>query len=290
MTNLLRAVQCIVKNSISDLKDSKKSINRIHQKGIPLEELIKDIFADSLDESDKGILAHKHSKVFSYLGNQNNPPDLMIGHGDAIEVKKIGSFKTGIQLNSSYPKSKLFANDPMITADCRAAKGEKWDSKDLIYAIGVIKEERLKCLWLIVGDCVAADYHIYQRIKDEIIVKVEKIRDIEFSQNREIAELNQIDYLDSAYAKISGSWGISNPANIYNYLNIDCNEEAGLQVISIMTVEKYHSFPKSDISNILRMAKENNSLKISNVQIKSPNDNNISIDAKLIVYRSSHCN
>jgi hypothetical protein len=118
MTNLLQAVQCIVKNSISDLKDSDKGKNRIHQKGIPLEELIKDIFADSLDESDKSIIASKHSQVFSYLGNQNNPPDLMIERGDAIEVKKIGSFKTEIQLNSSYPKSKFFANDPMITADC----------------------------------------------------------------------------------------------------------------------------------------------------------------------------
>jgi NgoPII restriction endonuclease len=53
MANLLRAIQCIVKNSISDLVDDDRSRNRINQIGVPLEELVKDIFADTL-ESDKG--------------------------------------------------------------------------------------------------------------------------------------------------------------------------------------------------------------------------------------------
>jgi hypothetical protein len=70
--------------------------NRINDKGVPLEELIKDIFADTLNESDMINRVIQHSKSFSYLRNQNNPPDLIIKGGDAIEVKKIESFKAGI--------------------------------------------------------------------------------------------------------------------------------------------------------------------------------------------------
>jgi hypothetical protein len=286
MTNLLQAVQCIVKNSISDLKDSEKGKNRIHQKGIPLEELIKDIFADSLDESDKSILAKKHSQVFSYLGNQNNPPDLMIGHGDAIEVKKIGSFKTGIQLNSSYPKSKLFANDPMITADCRLAKGEKWNSKDLIYAIGVVKDKKLKRLWLIVGDCLAADSCIYMRTKDKISTGLGEICGIELAETKELGRVNKVDPLGITYLRIRGMWAIDNPVDVYDYLGINYDESANLEVIVIMTEKKYDSFPQVDIISIEQVAGKTPSLKIKDVQIKSPNNPASLINAKLITYKN----
>jgi NgoPII restriction endonuclease len=286
MTNLLQAIQCVVKNSISDLRDSEQGKNRIHQKGIPLEDLVKDIFADSLEECDKSIRVSKHSQVFSYLGNQNNPPDLMIKQGDAIEVKKIASFRTGIQLNSSYPKSKLFANDPMITAECRKAKGEMWESKDLIYAIGVVKDKKLKRLWLIVGDCLAADSDIYLQTKDKISAGLGEICGIEFSETRELGRVNRVDPLGITYLRIRGMWGISNPVDIYNYININYNEAANLEVIAIMTAEKYNSFPPSDIVKIEKSSTDINSLEIKDIQIKSPNNPASLIKAKLITYQN----
>lgn len=62
--------------------------------------------------------------MFSYIGNQNNPPDSMLRNGDAIEVKKIESKKAALALNSSYPKAKLYADSPMINKECREC--EKW--------------------------------------------------------------------------------------------------------------------------------------------------------------------
>jgi hypothetical protein len=56
------------------------------------------------------------SRVFSYQGNPNNPPDLMIRQGDAIEIKKIESPHSSLALNSSYPKAKLFSHSTMLTA------------------------------------------------------------------------------------------------------------------------------------------------------------------------------
>jgi hypothetical protein len=76
-------------------------------------------------------------------------------------------------LNSSFPKAKLFAKDPMISADCR--KCEAWIEKDLVYAIGVTKNKKLNLLWLIYGDCYAASQEYYTRIKNTIATGISTI-------------------------------------------------------------------------------------------------------------------
>lgn len=285
MANLIKVIRYLVENSLSDLQDRSKGKNRVNDMGDSLEAFITDVFADTLGEKDESIRVKKYSEVFSYLGNPKNPPDFIIRDGDAIEVKKIESFKTEIALNSSYPKSKLSADDPMITKDCRIVDGGNWQAKDLIYVIGVVKENKLKRLWLIVGDCLAADDLIYKQVRDEIIIGIKRIRDIELSKNRELGRFKKIDPLGIAYSQISGAWRISNPVNIYNYLNIDYNEEANLQVIAIMTAKKYCSFPQSDLDAISKIATEVTNLEIRDVQINSPNNPANLIDAKLITYQ-----
>ncbi len=283
MTNLLQAILRVINNPISDLLDRYQGKNRINDKGVPLEELIKDIFADTLTESDKSIRVSKHSQAFSYLGNQNNPPDLIIKNGDAIEVKKIGSLKAGIHLNSSYPKSKLVADDPMILASCRSVDGGNWESKDLIYVIGVVEENKLKRLWLIVGDCLAADYQVYKRIRDRIIMGIGKISDVDFSETKELGRVNKVDPLGITYLRIRGMWGIANPVDVYDYLKIDYDETANLQVIAVMTEQKYNSFPQADIEAIAHASIVTTNLKIENVKIKSPDNPADLINAKLII-------
>ena len=286
MTNLLQAISCVVKNSIPDLLQSSKGKNRINIVGESLEAFIRDIFADTLDEIDENIRVNKHSQVFSYLGNQNNPPDLIIRDGDAIEVKKIESFRSGIHLNSSYPKSRLFADDLMILDACRATDGGNWEAKDLFYAIGVVKEKKLKRLWLIGGNCYAAERQVYQRIKDTIITGIGSIVGVEFSETKELGRVNKVDPLGITYLRIRGMWGISNPVDVYNYLNIDYKENANLQVIAIMTAEKYYSFPQLDLDAVEKMSADIANLKIKDVQIKSPNNPANLINAKLITYQN----
>jgi NgoPII restriction endonuclease len=286
VANLIKVICYLVENSLSDLQDRSKGKNRVNDMGDSLEAFITDIFADTLGEKDESIRVKRYSEVFSYLGNPKTPPDFIVRDGDAIEVKKIESFKAEIALNSSYPKSKLSADDPMITKDCRIVDGGNWQAKDLIYVIGVVKENKLKRLWLIVGDCLAADEQIYKQIRDEIIIGIKKIRDIELSKNRELGRFKKIDPLGIAYSQIIGAWRISNPVNIYDYLNIDYNEEANLQVIAIMTAKKYRSFPQSDLDTISKIATEVNNLKIRDVQINSPNNPADLIDAKLITYQN----
>jgi NgoPII restriction endonuclease len=147
MTNLLEAIVTTINNCQSSellIDRSTKNSNRINAVGDALEEFIKDAFADTFNENDSQSKLNRYARTFSWSGNANNPPDLILRYGDAIEVKKIQSLNSQIALNSSYPKSKLFANSPLIAFACRQC--EEWTEKDLIYAIGVVNKEKLRLL------------------------------------------------------------------------------------------------------------------------------------------------
>lgn len=114
MANIIDAIVHLVTNPKLELKSYSESHNRANSMGEALEEYIKDLFAGTVNEENLNIRNQKLSEVFSYLGNQNNPPDSMLRGGDAIEVKKIESNDSSLALNSSYPKAKLFSDSPMI--------------------------------------------------------------------------------------------------------------------------------------------------------------------------------
>ena len=131
--NILTAILNIIENPIVKLKTFYQSRNRINNMGEALENYIKDLFASTLNITDEQSRILRFSDVFSYFGNQNNPPDMMIRGGDAIEVKKIEKKGASLSLNSSYPKAKFFSNDPKIKATCRNC--ENWQEKDMLYNI-----------------------------------------------------------------------------------------------------------------------------------------------------------
>ena len=101
MPNILTAFQTLITHPISDLISYYKGKNRINQIGDALEFFLKDIFADPVTETDELIKLLKYDEVFSYSGNANNPPDLMLKNGDAVEIKKIESLGASIALNLS---------------------------------------------------------------------------------------------------------------------------------------------------------------------------------------------
>src|SRR3989339_1655004 len=179
-TNLLIAIANLVKNPITNLVSHYRSSNRINNMGDALEFYIKDLFCNSLNENDLERKNEIYSRYFSYIGNQNNPPDIIIKNGDAIEVKKIESKNSGLALNSSYPKVKLFSNSSMITQACKSC--ENWIEKDLIYAVGVVNDNHLKSLCFVYGVDYAASASIYERIKSAISSGIITIPDIEFAE------------------------------------------------------------------------------------------------------------
>lgn len=276
-TNLLIALNNLAKNPVIDIVAKYKSSIRVNAVGDALEFYIKDLFCDSARVKSAVAKNKIYSKYFSYLGNQNNPPDIMIKGGDAIEVKKIENPKSGLALNSSYPKNKLFCDDKMITSACKTA--ENWQEKDIVYTVGVCKENNLKSLWFVYGDCYAADKEVYERVSSKISKGVEEIQGVEFSQTKELGRVNKVDPLGITYLRIRGMWGIENPLKVFAYALPEV-KDSNFLMNAIMRKEKYLSFPDKD-----REAIESSSrIKIKDVKIKSPNNPAKLLEAKLISF------
>jgi len=281
MTNILQALKNLTENPITDISARYQSNgrNRANNMGEALEAYVKDLFCNTFDTQDETEKNRICSEKFSYIGNQNNPPDLMIANGDAIEVKKIESVGSQIALNSSYPKDKLYSDSPMITQDCREC--ENWREKDIIYIVGAMQQDKLKALWFVYGDCYAASKDIYERIKNKISEGVNSLPDVEFSETKELGRVNKVDPLGITYLRIRGMWGIDNPVHVFDYItNIERDSE--LTVNAVMLTEKYNSFPESDRKEIEGITLAN--FTISDVEIKSPNNPARLLDAKLIKF------
>ena len=150
MNNIISAIINLVENPKIELIRKGSSHNRANNMGEALEEYIKDLFANTVDVDDEIVRNVAISATFSYLGNQNNPPDCMLHGGDAIEIKKIENRNSPLALNSSYPKAKLFADTPMIKKECREC--EIWTEKDMLYAVSVVKGNSLESLAFIYGE------------------------------------------------------------------------------------------------------------------------------------------
>ena len=279
--NILKAIINIAIDPVLELKDFYTSKNRANSMGDSLEEYVKDVFAGTLDEKDDNIRNEKFSEVFSYLGNQNNPPDIILRNGDAIEVKKIESKNSGLALNSSYPKSKIFSNSSMITTACREC--EDWDIKDIIYAIGVVKHNKLKSLCFVYGLDYAASPDIYERIKTAISNGILTIPDIEFAETRELGRVNKVDPLGITYLRIRGMWHIENPMKTFDYIyNEKVND--GFNFMALINTEKYLGFSENErkeFEDKIALIKE---LEIRDVKIKTPDNPSILKDAKLITF------
>ncbi len=281
MINILQAVRVIVNNHIPDVANFYRSKNRINAVGDALEAFIKDTFANTVGETNENRKNEVYSELFSYSGNANNPPDLMIKGGDAIEVKKVEVGTAKIALNSSYPATKLFSDSPMITTTCRNC--EAWTEKDIIYAIGCFQNSKLKIIWLIYGDCYAASRETYEKIRKKISQGVREIESVEFSFTKELGRVNKIDPLEITDLRIRGMWQIENPKNVYNYLNINYQITKSFQLYVLMKETKYLSFPIEDRKQVESLAKLD--LVIKDIKIKSPDNPIQLIPAKLMMYQ-----
>jgi len=279
-TNILRAINNISKLNSFKLKELYSGQNRMNNVGTALEYFVRDIFCSTVNVVGLENKNRKHSEYLSYLGNQNNPPDFIVKDGDAVEVKKIGGLVGSIALNSSYPKSKLHSDDIRILQSCRECDGGNWSKKDIIYAVGSISESKIKNLWLIYGDCYAADREVYEKTFKSISKRVHGIDHLEFiAKTNEIAGVRKIDPLGITYLRVRGMWGIDTPHKVFGSLT-KFNPESDFSAFALMLDEKYKSFPKQDKNNI----ESNSNIKVKSIEIKSPNNPADYLKAKLICF------
>jgi len=279
--NILQAILNIASYKNNNLKSyASTSLNRINAVGEQLEFYIKDAIAGSfrLPYEKK---QESYSKVFSWLGNQNHPPDVIVKGGDAFEVKKIESMKSSLALNSSPPKDMLLSSDARITADCKKCDGGNWKEKDLFYVVGNAKGGIINYLFFVHGTCYSAEHKVYEKIHEPIKKEVDSILDalgLEKGDTVELGKVKRVDPLGITELRIRGMWSIENPINVFKQF---CKvEENKFHLFAILRKEKYLSYPKEDIKS-LESAKE---ILIKDIKIKDPNNPAKLIEAKLITF------
>ena len=251
--------------------------------GESLEMFIKDLFAGSYNTNSSSKRTKLLAKTFSYLGNQNNPPDAILLNGDAIEIKKIESIGSSLALNSSYPKRQLHSSDPMLSTACRNC--EDWTTKDLIYSVGVVRDNHLRALAMVYGDLYCADAETYTKIKRHIKEGVEQIEGIEFAQTRELGRVNRVDPLGITYLRVRGMWGIENPFTLFQDL-YKIKEEDCFDLLAVVEENKYLSFDnRYKLESLSRSLK---GLSIKDAKVREPNNPALLKNVKLITYSISH--
>jgi hypothetical protein len=275
--NIIRAIINIVNCPSYKTKDYVKSRNRINNMGEALELFIMDAFSGAFYIDDVEQAQERYFNAFSYKGNQNNPPDLILKGGDAIEVKKIESSGSALALNSSYPKAKLYSDSPMITYACKNC--ENWVEKDIIYAVGVVKDNQISHLCFVYGIDYAASRDVYERIKDVIKTGVSDIQDVEFSETNELGRVNKVDPLGITYLRVRGMWHIENPIKLFSYVYQPI-EKIDFKFFAIINNDKFNTFDEKDIKEL----KECKNLSIKDIKIKEPDNPARLKDAKLITY------
>jgi hypothetical protein len=77
MSNIIDAIVNLVQYKNNSLLKNTSGNNRANNSGDGLEEYVKDLFAGTFSYESTERL-EKHNNVFSYLGNNTNPPDAML--------------------------------------------------------------------------------------------------------------------------------------------------------------------------------------------------------------------
>ena len=278
MTNILEAIVNIANNPVVAITNHYTGRNRANNVGEALEMFVKDAFANTIQEQDTQVKNIRYNQVFSWLGNQNHPPDIMIRQGDAIEVKKTQSANSDLALNSSYPKSNIQSNSNMITQECRTC--ENWTEKDLIYCVGHTTDDSIKSLWMVYGNIYAAKHETYQVIKQKITDGINEIPNVELAETNELGRVNRVDPLGITNLRIRGMWQIQNPRRVFNYLHTTGDT---FELVAVIPTNKYNSFSAESKNRIENL--QNPNLSIANVQVKDPNNPANLIDSKLIILK-----
>lgn len=280
MSNILTAIKTIIENSNRDvLGDPEVAIlNRANQMGAALEDYVKNAFADCLG-ADARVIKIARSKAFSYLGNDRNPPDAMLKNGDAIEIKKLTTLTTKqLQLNSSFPKNKLYSNNPKISQRCRDC--EDWDEKDMIYVVGHVEEQVLKDIFFVYGDLYCDSHDVYEKVEYAITEGIESLEGVEKAETNELGRVNNVDHLSISDLRIRGMWLIKSPFNYFDYLT-EGIVDYSFKLVALIPETKYSSFP--DVEEFEDFCFDNGAI-ISDEEVEDPQNPANLIEAKLVVY------
>ncbi|MCQ2077299.1 MAG: NgoPII family restriction endonuclease [Bacteroidaceae bacterium] len=280
MGNIINAIVNIAKGLCLPNYMVQNPDNRTNAMGDMLEMYIKDAFASVPGDADVTMRNTLYAKNFAYLGNNSNPPDAMLKNGgDAIEMKKVQSMMSALALNSSHPHDRLHKSDKLIS--CAARDCEDWDTRDLIYAVGVVEKNHIQYICLAYGSTFCADESVYLGLKKRLQDGIKNIPAVTFAPTKELGRINAVDPLKLTCLRMRGMWHIETPIAYFKQYhtvktNIDKNKAFNMEVI--IPVEKYAQFPNTHLLYDIE------GLVVEDINIPNPNNPALLMPTKLISF------
>ena len=277
MANIINAILNLVQNPKVELVRHYASANRANNMGAALEEYVKDLYANTVEETDENKRNSKIASVFSYLGNASNPPDSMLcGGGDAIEVKKLEGMNA-LALNSSHPKRKLRVDNPKINNHCISC--EAWQERDMLYVVGICTAQQVKSLSMVYGDEYCADIEVYSRAETAIKSGLHSLESVELAPTNELGKLNRVDPLGITNLRVRGMWTIFNPLRVFDYI-YTLDRSKSFNFMALINNDKYAALDnRCELEQLIGIIPN---LSITDVDVKEPNNPALLKGCKLI--------
>lgn len=283
-TNVLVALKNVLECKNRRLSETYQSSakNKVNGVGDALEYFVKDLFCSTIEINNIDEKKEKHNEYLSYLGSATKPPDFIIRQSAAVEVKKLDGLSFGeIQLNSSYPKDYLLSNSSMIKDECKHCEDQfgGWNKKDMLYAIGNVKEKELRVLWLVDGACYCAASSIYEDCRKHVEDALHKSDKLKFSETKELGRINKVDPLQITNLRVRPMWLLQHPMKVFEDI-VEYDQNKNFQVYCLLLKEKYDALPNEDKEN-LNTYIETGILDLKCVKIKNPNNSEDELDGIL---------
>ena len=245
-----------------------------------IEYYVKDAISGSFKSAKDKKAKDRYRGVFSYLGNKSKQPDMIIENGDALVIRTNKTYKASLTLSNSPPKDRLNWNDPWIFRNCRTIDSGQWKSKDIFYVNGWIEKGKIKYLYFVQGRCYASEESVYNKKIHDLKKNIENYlagEGLEANTTIDLGTVSNIDPLGITNLRIRGIWKIQNPLKVFSDIySYDKNKDFAL--IALMLKNKFDSFPKNDIDAIM----VDKQIKVSDVELRNPNNPAKKIEAKLI--------
>ena len=263
--NALTAMASIARSKSASLSGYREGYKiGINSMGAAFEEFAKAALAGNKD----------YAGSYSWLGNQNFPPDAIARGGDAFEVKKHENSGGTIALNSSPPKDMLYPDDPRITGECREILGNR--PIDIFYIVGHVLGNSAKSVYFVQGRCYAARPEVYEKISGPLGNAVKKaISDagLESSRTTELGRVGRADPFGRSSLRVRGMWQIMHPSKAFKDI-APLDGVKQFQAYAIMLKAKYAS--------LAEIAGEPAGVSGRDAKIPDPNNPAKTLDAKVL--------
>lgn len=293
MRNIINAIMSLVEQQEFTIKPVQYPKNIANQLGASFEAYGKMLFAGINAGSDEGECAKLLELEFSHLGEQNNPPDAIIRGGDAIEFKKLESDSSCMPLNSSFPKHDLRSDSPFITVACRHA--ERWDKKEILYVVGVVRKNFLNRMWMVYGSEYCASAETYLRLRNSLQSVVrDKIDElggyIMDESSKEPARVKEgIDPLNITRFRLRAMWEMQTPWMVFReeYQDVIAKhrkmwQSKEFEFVAIVGNQKWMTLENRKDLEVM-VDKQTPGLGIYDIHVKNPDNVNQKVRAKMIV-------